>query len=222
MGNNETFNLKGGETGFNTQETKLPTYWNMAFSKICLGMKIDQQINFIVINKHASSLYSLIADGNYRYTSLGRNTWKTVIGSHASLQYNCNKEGFNSMCSDSTASKARIGITADEGNNCDDCDSRIGFGTGGFQDNTNSCGNQAQWGADNGDQHIKAMGYIFIQWVINVVKRHQCIVTGSDGMVNPGSPRPVTLENQATRNTWVNRRLFSRWVKSEEPKTWLN
>jgi len=44
------------------------------FSKICLGMKIGQQINLIVINKQANSLYSLIADGQYRATSLGRST----------------------------------------------------------------------------------------------------------------------------------------------------
>jgi len=57
------FNVLGGETGFDTQGTKLPTYWKTPFSKICLGMKIGQQINFIVINKQANSLYSLIADG---------------------------------------------------------------------------------------------------------------------------------------------------------------
>ncbi|KAL9953806.1 hypothetical protein ACROYT_G041272 [Oculina patagonica] len=84
-------NLPGGKTGFDNHEPKLPTYWNTPFSKICLGMKIGQQINFIVINKQAYSLYSLIADGQYRATSLGRSTWKTLIGSKASLQTNCKK-----------------------------------------------------------------------------------------------------------------------------------
>ena len=43
--------------------------------------------------------------------------------------------------------------------------SRIGFGTGGDRDDTNTCGNEAfaGRGADNGDKHIKAMGYIFVQ-----------------------------------------------------------
>ena len=58
-------------------------------------MKIGQQLRFIFINKTAESLYSLIADGKYRATSLGRDTWKKVVGSQASLQQNCNKEGFN-------------------------------------------------------------------------------------------------------------------------------
>ena len=85
---------------FDNHETKLPTYWNTPFSKICLGMKIGHQTRFIVITKHATSLHSLIADGNYRATSLGQNTWKSLLGSFASLQPNCNKEGFNAVSLD--------------------------------------------------------------------------------------------------------------------------
>ena len=77
--NKETFNLDGGKTGFDSQETKLPSYWNTSFTKICLDMTIGQQFNFIVINRNASSLYSLIADGQFRATSLGRATWKLLM-----------------------------------------------------------------------------------------------------------------------------------------------
>ena len=80
---------------FDSMETKLPTYWNTSFSKICLGMKIDQQLRFIVINMEADSLYSLIANGQYRSTSLGRDTWRSLIGPKASGQIYCNREGFN-------------------------------------------------------------------------------------------------------------------------------
>ncbi len=156
------YNLPGGKTGFDTQETKLPTYWNTSFYKICLGMKVGQQLNFIVINKQADSLYSLIADGQYRATSLGRNTWKTLIGSNASLQHNCNMEGFNAVGNRSELSKARIGIIGNEQDDCYSCDSRIGFGTGGDPDD-NTCGNEALFSPDNGVQHIKAMGYILVQ-----------------------------------------------------------
>ena len=156
-----SFNLPGGKTGFDSQETKLPTYWNTPFSKICLGMKVDQQLNFIVINREAESLYSLLADGKYRNTSLGRDTWKTLIGSQASLQLHCNMEGFN--C-DGVRTKTRIGIVSNEYlNACDQCDSRISFGGAGVYDDNNSCGNVAVWNPDNGDKHIKAMGYIFVQ-----------------------------------------------------------
>ena len=144
--NNETFHLTGGETAFDTHETKLPTYWNTSFSKICLGMRIAQQINFVVISKQADSIYSLIADGQYRATSLGRDTWKMLIGSQASLQAWCNKEGFNSVSSN-FGSKARIGIISNNQNNCGTCDSRIGFGTGGNPDD-NICGNEASLSPD--------------------------------------------------------------------------
>ena len=147
-----------------THETKLPTYWNTPFNKICLGMKIGQQFKSVVINHQARSLYSLIADGKYRATSLGRNTWKKLIGSRASLQPNCNKEGFNVISTiRKELSKARIGILGNNENDCSSCDSRIGFGTGGNHNESNTCGNEAVSGGDNGDQHIKAMGYILVQ-----------------------------------------------------------
>ena len=161
--NYDEYNLPGGETGFDKQETKLPTYWNTSFSKICLGMKIGQQLGFIVINKQADSLHSLIADGRYRATSLGREKWKELIGSQGSLQYNCNKKGFNVVCSWSGYSKARIGIVSNNEDECDSCNSRIGFGTAGRPGNSNTCGNEADVSPDNGDKHIKAMGYILVQ-----------------------------------------------------------
>ena len=128
-------------------------------------MKIGQQINFIVINKQADSLYSLIADGQYRATSLGRNTWKSLIGSQASLQLHCNMEGFNAVGSSAINSKARIGILGNQQDDCTSCNSRIGFGTGGHPDDSNTCGNEAAKDrSDNGEKTIKAIGYILVQW----------------------------------------------------------
>ena len=126
-------------------------------------MKISGQLRFIVINKQANSLHSLIADGTYRATSLGRNEWKKLIGAQGSLQQSCNKEGFNAVGTLSHHSKARIGYIANEKMNCHNCDSRIGFGTGGYPDNSTTCGNVALNSPDNGDRDIKAMGYIMVQ-----------------------------------------------------------
>ena len=115
------------------------------------------------MNKQANSLYSLIADGIWRASSLSRNEWKKLIGAQGSLQLNCNKEGFNAVGTVSVHSKARIGYIANEQYHCDSCDSRIGFGTGGLPDNSNTCGNAAPQSSDNGDRDIKAMGYILVQ-----------------------------------------------------------
>jgi len=164
--NIETFNLEGGETGFDTEETKVPTYWTTPFSKICLGMKIpgEETTNFIVIDQTADSLYSLIADGKFRSTSVGRDTWKSLLGSQGSLQRNCNKEGFNNVDNlNARTIRVRIGILGNNEDQCAYCDSRIGFGSGGHPDDTNTCGIDAKFNSDNGDKHIKAMGYILIQ-----------------------------------------------------------
>ena len=127
-------------------------------------MKINNQIKFIVINKQANSLYSLIADGLYRSTSLGRVTWKSLIGSEASLQIGCNREGFNAKSDQQNLgedmAKARIGILGnDKDMYCDKCDSRIGFGTGGLHDDNNTCGNENVVT----QKHTKGLGYILVQ-----------------------------------------------------------
>ena len=113
-------------------------------------------MNFIVINKQANSLYSLIADGQHRATTMSRNVWRILIGSQFSLQFNCNMEGFNVVGAWSSNSKARIGIIGDREINCASCESRIGFGTGGHPDDSNTCGNAA-------GKQIKAMGYILVK-----------------------------------------------------------
>ena len=155
-------NPSAGKTLLDHQETKLPTYWSTPFTKICLAMKIGHQVNSIVINKQANSLHSLIADGNYRSTSLGRHTWKKLIGQQASLQRNCNQEGFNTR-RPGPHTKARIGIISNEQNHCATPDSRIGFGAGGYPLLDNICGNVAWHQPDNGRKNIKAMGYILVQ-----------------------------------------------------------
>ena len=87
-----------------------------------------------------------------------------MVGPDASLQLNCNMEGFNAECTKIGRSKARIGILGNEGTDgCHSCNSRIGFGTGGDHDDSNTCGNDARHGGDNGDQRIKALGYILVQ-----------------------------------------------------------
>ena len=128
-------------------------------------MRIGQQNRFIVIDKIASSLYSLIAEGKYLPTSVGRATWKTLIGSQAFLQANCQREGFNVMTDkDGNWPRARIGILGNNEKDCKTCDSKIGFGNGGGsngKENDNTCGNEAS--KKYGDTHIKAMGYILVQ-----------------------------------------------------------
>ena len=151
-----SYNLAGGRTGLDSQETKLPSYWNTPFTKICLGMKVGASTKFIVLQKQASSLYSLIADGSYRQTSLGRGVWKSLIAG-SSLQRKCGREGFNSA--DANGAKVRIGIIGNQENDCFSPDSYIGFGS----IYSSRCGNRARFSSDNGNKDISALGYVFVQ-----------------------------------------------------------
>ena len=112
-----------------------------------------------------SSFHSIIGDGKYRNTALSRNAWKKLIGLQSSPQTNCNKEGFNTAGSSKGYCKARVGILGNNKKDCANTDSLIGFGMGGYQDDPISCGNYAIKGytSDNGEKHIKAMGYILVQ-----------------------------------------------------------
>ena len=128
----------------------------------------DGIIRYVLINQQASFLYSLIADGQYTRTRLGRHMWKSLIGPRASLQSLCSKEGFNVQQDGNhpvAMARARIGIIANDIDDCEIPDSRIGFGTGGRHDTDSSCGNDTprDWDPDNGPRQIKAMGYILVQ-----------------------------------------------------------
>lgn len=145
----------------------MPSYWSNPFNKICLGMRVDEETNWISVDDEALSLYSLLADNNYRETNIGRDKWKSLL-SESSLQSNCNMEGFNviSTTGISDAAITRIGIISNNENDCKSCNSRIGFGSAGSrgQDNWNSCGNEAlRYMSDNGEKHIKANCYILVQ-----------------------------------------------------------
>ena len=97
---------------------------SLSFNEICVGMKYKESLKAFSFGYIASSLYSLIADGKYRPTQLGRNKWKSLI-SGSSLQYNCNKEGLNVY---NTQSRVRLGLLTNEQDDCNTPDSFIGLG----------------------------------------------------------------------------------------------
>ena len=124
-------------------------------------MEVGGNIRFLPIDKQAPSLHSLIDGGAYLSTAIGRDGWKGLV-TGSSLQWRCNREGFNVVAEWASSSKARIGIIGNEEDICNSAESRVGFGTGGYPDDGNSCGYISRWGGDNGDREAKAMGYIFI------------------------------------------------------------
>ncbi|XP_028396022.1 uncharacterized protein LOC114520024 [Dendronephthya gigantea] len=163
--NNKSYAVEDGLEGLTEKESKLASYWNTPFKKICLGMTVNGDRRWIVLNYEASSLYSLIADGQYRNTSAGRATWKSLIAD-SSLQPFCNQDGF-SITKTYNKLYVRIGLYANNQNDCGTPDSCIGFGISynscGMTSNI-TCGNIAQCsGTDRGKRLTAAFGYILVQ-----------------------------------------------------------
>ena len=122
--------MRGGLNGLAQNETKLASYHNTPFTKVCLGMTANDVTNWILVNNAATSLYSLLADGAYRETNAGRAEWLSLVND-ASLQPYCNKEGFNVFYFYGNSKRQlRIGILGNNQNNCGSCNSFIGFGFG--------------------------------------------------------------------------------------------
>ena len=86
--NKQTF--QSTSVSLDNREAKLASYWTLPFTELRLGMKVSGITKWITIRYSGSSLYSLIADGQYRSTSVGKGTWRSLL-SRSSLQNNCNK-----------------------------------------------------------------------------------------------------------------------------------
>jgi len=167
--NKMPFKQSSGKSGFDHNETKMPSFWSTPFTKLCLGMQAaGQETNWITVSYNASSLHSLMSTNTHHATNVGRGDWKSLLAD-SSLQKNCNMEGFNVKPPNGKRNPAvtRIGILGNNGNNCDSCNSRIGFGSKGSrisQHDDNSCGNESDAsGADNEEKHIKANCFILLQ-----------------------------------------------------------
>jgi hypothetical protein len=121
-----------------------------------------------VLEYEASSLYSVIEDGQYRSTTAGRPAWKSLIAG-SSLQRYCNKEGFSiAYGSIAYQHRVRIGYYTNNKDKCTKSDSCIGFGisyTSCYEIASHiTCGNIAQCsGNDNGHKLTAAFGYILVQ-----------------------------------------------------------
>jgi hypothetical protein len=130
--NKETYSVEDGLEGLNEKQTKLASYWNTLFNKICLGMKVNGATKWIALNYTTNSLHSVIKDGTFKKTTVGEEAWKSLING-SSLQENCNEEGFNIrmnyMFSRRRYMNIRIGLVANNQNDCDTYNSCIGFGT---------------------------------------------------------------------------------------------
>lgn len=102
--------------------------------------------------------FTTAMNSGYTSSGIGRNAWKALVGPDASLQPYCNLEGINAIPSGYT--NVRLGISSNEQNDCNSCDSGIGFGISGGTA-TISVGDYAPCcSTDNGQKQIAFFGYI--------------------------------------------------------------
>ena len=72
------------------EEAKLASFWTLPFTELRLGMKIAGATRWITISYNAPSLYSVLVDGRYRATNIGKRRWRSLLP-ESSMQTNCNK-----------------------------------------------------------------------------------------------------------------------------------
>jgi hypothetical protein len=130
--NKTAYEVENGLEGLTEKQTKLASYWNAPFKKICLGRNVgrgaENYIKWIVIEHQASSLFNVIANGTFTATNITKSKWKLLI-KDSSLQEKCNKQGFNIHGGRHDRKMyVRIGLVANQQDHCESCNSCIGFG----------------------------------------------------------------------------------------------
>ena len=139
-------------------------------------MKVSDTTQWIKIPFSAYSFLDLIKGGGKTYVTKARKaTWKSLIPG-SKLQENCDEEGFNiekqSLHEDAQL-KVRFGIVSNNQNDCDSCDSCIGFGITArgcngthikdpIRERNTTCGNLAICNKFN-NIDIPAFGYILVK-----------------------------------------------------------
>ena len=132
-------------------------------------MKVDGERNWIMINHTANSLLDVIADGAPKQSTAGKDTWRSLMNSSL-LEPNCNRKGFNLQPAKAYGSyvKVRIGLVANNQDDCNSCHSCIGFGIsvsscqGTYRDSA-SCGTSKAGCHGKRNQNMAAFGYILVQ-----------------------------------------------------------
>ena len=160
--NKQPYEVNNGLKGLTKSETKLESFGKTSFTQICLGMSYNGAKKWMKFFYTANSLHDVIANGNFRQTSLSRVKWKSLI-SNAKLQSGCLDQGFNIKCN---GFKARLGIIGNGESNCNSCDSWLGFGLWSDKKcgktSTMTCGNGLMCPASS-RKEFTAFGYVFVK-----------------------------------------------------------
>jgi cysteine-rich repeat protein len=148
-------------------EAKLRSFVTVPFSELRVGLVAPggaaSQIRWLTLPVSGTSLLAALQNNTYvpPTTSLGRAAWMALIDTPTpQLQPNCNREGLN-VGSSPAVIEVRIGIMANNENQCDSPDSWIGIGGSGNNctlDTTTTVGNSAT--CLSSERDTKLFGYV--------------------------------------------------------------
>lgn len=175
----DTNTLNSGSSSMNAMvDAKLDAYLRYPVQRLRVGMADVSAAGpsgarwlDLPLGRTYGSVRDVMASG-FVPTAVGRQAWKDLVGPSASLQYNCNREGFTNQPGASNQMAVRIGILSNQEYDCGSPDSAIGFGmvqTGLYYAMPAvqfTVGNYALWCADsvdNGPQSIGKFGYLLGQ-----------------------------------------------------------
>ena len=150
--------LAPDQTALDSTEAKLVAFHDVAFTEVALSLETTDQSAAVVLPVAAKSFAALIS--RETVTMLGRETWLGLVNG-ASLQANCNAEGFSIVRG---SIKVRIGIIANNEDNCGGPDSFLGVGTGGaLCGHQTRAGNVACYNGTAGDRNIPAFARVLVR-----------------------------------------------------------
>jgi hypothetical protein len=139
-------------------EAKLAGYATIPFVYMRVGMVQNDATHWLILPLEGESVAALMKSG-FHETNVGRAAWER-LPARGSLQSNCNREGINVS---TPQANARIGIVANNQNDCSTCNSWIAFGAEGNSTGALACGNVADTSPDNGNRHDALFGYVMVR-----------------------------------------------------------
>jgi Fibrinogen beta and gamma chains, C-terminal globular domain len=159
---------------FDGNEAKLPSFWTIPFTDLLVAMNDGGASDggasdagattwlMLTPTSGGTSLQAVLSGESYVSTSAGRSAWEALITSPTpSLQQYCNQEGLDVTVGSNV--KVRIGLVANDTNDCGSPDSFIGLG--GYSEPELACGNFADgsYSPDNGPRATATFGYVLVR-----------------------------------------------------------
>jgi hypothetical protein len=158
---NSTLNTTS--TDLTATEAKFQSFNTMPFTQLRLGMREGTVDRFITVAAAGGSLLTRFSTLGYVATSAGRSEWIKLVGTPR-LQPYCSREGTNNDAS--PYAQVRIGLLANQENDCGSPDSFIGFGAGSVAcagGTPLTVGNVGTCGSSPSDGTTATFGFVFLR-----------------------------------------------------------